>query len=103
MAIIALISGGISVAAIKYWGDAQVRTTATNARAIRAAVKTWWIDQCPSVEDLITAGTLDKDTTRRDPWGESWRVECGDDDVTVSSAGRDRQAGTADDIRVPPR
>ncbi len=106
VAIIALVSGGISVGVIKYWGDAQLRTTETNARAIRGAVKTWWIDhdrsQCPTVDELVAAGTLDKDTTRRDAWGESWRIDCADDDVTVTSHGRDRRAGTADDIRIPP-
>lgn len=106
VAIIALISAGVAVGAMKYWGDAQVRTTESNARTIRGAVKTWWIDhdrsQCPNVADLIAAGTLDRDSTRRDAWGESWHVECVDDDVTVISSGRDRQLGTADDIRIPP-
>ena len=106
VAIIALISAGVGIAAIKYFGDAQDRNAETNARAIRAAVKTWWIDhdrtECPGVDELIAAGTLDRDTTRRDPWGESWRVECADNDVAVVSLGRDRRLGTADDIRIPP-
>jgi prepilin-type N-terminal cleavage/methylation domain-containing protein len=106
VAIIALVSGSVGIAAIKYWGDAQVRTTESNARAIRGAVKAWWIDhdraQCPGVDELITAGTLDRDSPRRDAWGESWQVECNGDDVTVVSLGRDRRLGTSDDIRIPP-
>jgi prepilin-type N-terminal cleavage/methylation domain-containing protein len=39
VAIIALVSGGISIAVIKYWHEAQIHTTETNARAIRNAVK----------------------------------------------------------------
>jgi len=106
VAIIALISAGVGLAATKYFADAQVRTTASNARAIRGAVKAWWIDhdhgQCPGVDDLITSGTLDRDSPKQDAWGESWRVECNDDEVTVVSLGRDRRLGTSDDIRIPP-
>jgi competence protein ComGC len=106
VAIIALISAGVGLAAIKYWIEAQEKAAATNARTIRGAVKTWRIhhdhSQCPSVDDLIADGTLDRDSARRDSWGESWSVQCTDDEVTVVSSGRDRQLGTGDDIRIPP-
>jgi general secretion pathway protein G len=106
VAIIALISAGVGLAATKYWVDAQVRTTEANARAIRGAVKAWWIDhdhdQCPNVADLVTSGTLDRDSPQHDAWGESWQVECSGEDVTVVSYGRDRKPGTPDDIRIPP-
>ena len=106
VAIMALVAGGVGVAALKYWGDAQNKTTEANARAIRGAVKAWWIDhdrgECPHIDALVSAGTLDRDSPRFDAWGESWRVECAEGDVTVLSAGPDRQSGTPDDIRVPP-
>jgi hypothetical protein len=106
IAIMALLAGGVGVAVLKYWSDAQDKTTATNARAIRGAVKAWWIDhdrgECPGVEELVAAGTLDRDSPRLDPWGEVWRVECSEHEVSVLSLGRDRLLGTADDIRVPP-
>ena len=102
----ALLAGGVGVAVFKYWGDAQNKTTATNARQIRGAVKAWWIDhdrgECPGVAQLVESGTLDRDSPRLDPWGEAWRVECSEDEVSVVSLGRDRLLGTADDIRVPP-
>src|SRR5688572_22735794 len=63
IAIMALLAGGVGVAVLKYWSDAQDKTTATNARTIRGAVKAWWIDhdrgECPGVEELVAAGTLD--------------------------------------------
>src|SRR3954468_13685807 len=75
VAIMALVAGGVGVAALKYWGEAQIKTTAANARTIRGAVKTWWIDhdpeQCPGVDQLVAAGALDRDSPRADAWGES--------------------------------
>ena len=106
VAIMALVAGGVGVAALNYWGEAQIKTTAANARTIRGAVKSWWIDhdpgQCPGVEQLVSAGSLDRDSPRSDAWGEAWRLECSDGEVSVLSSGKDRQAGTADDIRIPP-
>jgi hypothetical protein len=106
VAIMALIASGVGVAVLRYWGDAQDKTTRANARAIRGAVKTWWIDhdpgECPGVDLLVSAGTLDRDSPRVDAWGESWLVECSDGEVTVLSSGRDRRHGTVDDIRIPP-
>jgi general secretion pathway protein G len=106
VAIMALVASGVGVAVIARWNESQNKTTATNARAIRGAVKTWWLDHdaggCPSVDELVLAGTLDRDSPRVDAWGESWRVECAEGEVSVLSPGRDRQIGTADDIRIPP-
>ncbi len=106
VAIMALVAGGVGVAVLKHWGDAQNKTTEANARTIRGAVKAWWIDHdradCPRIDDLVSAGTLDRDSPRLDAWGEAWRVECSDGEVTVLSAGRDRQRDTSDDIRIPP-
>jgi hypothetical protein len=106
VAIIALVSAGVGVSVMKPWIGAQTKTTESNARAIRGAVKAWWIEheveRCPSVEDLLATGTLDRDSPRQDAWGEAWHIECRDHEVTVSSSGRDRRLGTPDDIRVPP-
>jgi general secretion pathway protein G len=106
VAILALVAGGVGVAAMTYLDRAKQRMAESNARAIRASLKTWWIehsrDECPAVDDLIASGGLDRDSPRSDPWGEAWRVECSEEDATVVSAGRDRKLGTSDDIRVPP-
>ena len=106
VAIIALVSAGVAVAAWKFMGPAKDKTAASSARTVRGAVKTWWLEHdasaCPSVKQLVDDQVLDKDNAQLDPWGKPWRIECADNDVTVYSDGNDRIAGTADDIRVPP-
>jgi general secretion pathway protein G len=106
VAILALIAGSVGIAAVTYFDRARVRMTETNAKQIRAAAKLWWVDHnegdCPTVEQLISSGTLERGSPRADPWGEVWKLECAERDVVVVSAGRDRVAGTPDDIRVPP-
>ncbi len=106
VAIMALIAGSVGVAVFKHWSDAQIQTTATNARSIRKAVEAWWLNHdaavCPGVDELVASGVVDRDSPRLDAWGESWRVECSEGQVSVLSAGRDRRHGTDDDIRIPP-
>lgn len=106
VAIIALVSASVGLAAFKFFGPTQDKTAAANARAIRGAVKAWWLEHdptlCPEVRQLVTDQILDKDQTGKDPWGKPWRIECAENDVTIYSDGRDRIAGTPDDIRIPP-
>ena len=107
VAIIAIISGTVAVAVWKHVGPSENKVATTSARAIRQAVKTRWLEQsdssnCPTVEDLVREELLDKDNAAKDPWGQPWRIECSNRDVTVLSNGHDRVAGTSDDIRVPP-
>lgn len=104
--LIALIAGAVAVAVVPRWIHGQKQTAMTNARSVRAAVKTWWVEHdaasCPELEQLVTDGVLDKDSPRTDPWKNPWKIQCSEQDVTVSSAGPDRMTGTGDDIRVPP-
>lgn len=106
VAIIALIAGGVGVAAFERYGKAQRTTTETNAHNIRDAVRTWWLEHdrvdCPEFDELMKSGALDRGSRKRDAWGEPWHIQCAEGDVTVVSAGPDRQLDTRDDIRVPP-
>lgn len=106
VAIITLISAGIAAAVFPYLERSRTKAAATNARHLRAVVKMWWTDHdpstCPSVAQLVDDDALDRDSPPADPWGRPWRVECDGHDVTVSSDGGDRTAGTVDDIRIPP-
>jgi general secretion pathway protein G len=106
VAIIALLSGAIAIAAMSHYGKVRIQTTEADARTIRAAMKGWWIHNdpgtCPSVERLRSDGALDRDGRRTDAWGGPWRLECADQDVTVTSSGPDRKPDTEDDIRIPP-
>jgi general secretion pathway protein G len=107
VAIIAMVAGGVAVAAIRHWNTARAQTARTNARSIRHAVKGFWVThgdvECPTVQQLVSEGVLDDDSPAEDPWGNAWRIECDGERVTVASDGPDRRSGTADDIRVPPK
>jgi type II secretory pathway pseudopilin PulG len=106
VAILALVTAGVAVAAFGAWAGAQEDTARSNARSIRMATKAWWIRHdpgtCPTVETLITDGALERGSPKKDPWGTAWKIECDVDDATVVSHGRDRVPDTPDDIRVPP-
>lgn len=106
VAILSLVAAGVGIAAFKYGEKAKIHLAETNGREIRRAVKTWWFEHdsaaCPTIEALVADGTLERDGARNDPWGSPWRIECHEEEVTVSSNGGDRTQNTADDIRVPP-
>ncbi|HEX3777971.1 MAG TPA: hypothetical protein VHV51_26065 [Polyangiaceae bacterium] len=55
---------------------------------------------CPTISQLQEDGFLSRDTRSDDAWGNRFRVHCEDDQVSVSSAGPDGVANTADDVRV---
>jgi prepilin-type N-terminal cleavage/methylation domain-containing protein len=105
IAILAMVSAGVAIKAYAYHVEAQKRMAETNARELRQTVKAWWLSHdgagCPTVAELVKDGALDKDAPPKDPWGGAWGIECAEDDVTITSKGRDQLAGTADDIRIP--
>jgi general secretion pathway protein G len=106
VALLALIASGVAIAAWDKVGPAKAKLTATNARTVRHAVRMWWTEndttECPTLGQLIAGGALDRDSARRDAWGEEWKIECDGAEVIVISNGGDRQPGTEDDIRIPP-
>ena len=106
VAIIALVSAGVALASFSHWLTTQNKSAAANARNLRGAVKTWWLEHdpsvCPDMDQLVADQALDRDSSRTDPWGKPWRIECANSDVTILSDGHDRTPGTPDDIRIPP-
>lgn len=105
VAIIALIAGGVGIAAFERYRKAQRDMTRAGAVQVRAAVRAWWLEheptECPDFDELVRSAALDEGSRRGDAWGEPWSIQCVEGRVTVSSAGPDRQLGTSDDIRVP--
>ena len=79
----------------------RVQPAKVGAEAIRGAVDLWQADGdekvCPTLDVLVAARKLEANKTD-DPWGTPYRIECADEDVRVWSNGKDRIAGTADDI-----
>ena len=100
----AMISGGIAVAALKFAQEAKIKHSGTECRTIRQAAQSHLFESggsCPTVRELVNLRLLDSSTSGADPWGNEYKVTCGDDDVLVVSSGPDRQPSTEDDIVVP--
>lgn len=108
VAIIAMISAGITVAVITINEQQKVKLTRSNAELLRGAVKMWRIQgndstDCPTIPMLIADGQIDRGRmTKEDAWGQPWHIACDERDATVTSTGPDRLLDTEDDIRVPP-
>ena len=104
VAIMSLIATGVTVAVIPKFREAQKRTAEQNALEIRSAVARWRAtrgDTCPSVAQLVTDKEIDSASKTDDPWGSAYTIECGEDEVKVTSPGPDKKAGSADDVVVP--
>jgi hypothetical protein len=84
--------------------EAQVKTATTDARNIRQVATQFLAlnsdTDCPTVQSLIAARELDSAGNTQDPWGQPYTISCDGDDISVSSAGPDKQDGTEDDILV---
>jgi general secretion pathway protein G len=104
VAIMALIAGGVSFLILPKYQEAQVKTATTDARNIRQVaiqfVALRSAEDCPSVETLISERELDSSGNTEDPWGQPYQIHCEGDDISVTSAGPDKQEGTEDDIVV---
>jgi general secretion pathway protein G len=106
VAIMAMISGAVAFGVMKYYQHARDTLARTNAATVRQAAQAYLSinegEGCPTMKELVSSGTLDAISAKKDPWGSAWRIECTGAAIVVSSSGADRSAGTADDIRVPP-
>jgi len=105
VAILAMVAGGVAVFALPRFQDSQKKTAEAGARTIRMAVQQWQAanneTSCPTVSQLIQDKQLDSAQNTNDPWGQSYNLNCSDDEVTVMSNGPDKKKGTKDDIAVP--
>lgn len=106
LAIITSIMGAVALVAVPKMKEAQVKTATNGARVIRSAVSQWQLSEndyatCPTVSQLVQDKQLDSGQETNDPWGQPYEITCGEDDVTVASAGPDKQAGSNDDIVIP--
>jgi prepilin-type N-terminal cleavage/methylation domain-containing protein len=108
VAIIAMISAGITVAVIGIATEQKVRLMRSNAETLRGSIKVWWAlssdsATCPTIPMLLADGAVDRGkSVKEDAWGQPWRIICDDRDATIVSMGPDKLPDTDDDIRVPP-
>lgn len=100
VAIIAVVGGGAAVFALGFLGDAKTDIAKQEARTIKTAATAYLFTgtSCPTVEDLIADNKIDEDTNTDDPWGSGYEVDCRGDNIVVSSAGKDGEWETEDDI-----
>ena len=99
--IFAMIAGGVAVALLPQLEKARIKTTKTDAHALRSAAMLYVADNprgCPSVEDLISERYLDGSRRTTDAWETPYQISCEDGDISVFSAGPDLEFSTEDDI-----
>lgn len=101
--IMAMIAAAVGVAVIPRMREAQMHQARIDASTIRGAALNYLLTNtrgdCPSFQDLVNDGQIDRQASGQDPFGNDFVIECEGDDVTVLSPGRDGQMGTEDDIR----
>lgn len=105
VAIMAMISAGVTVVVLPKWQQSQRTQAETDARTLRAAIQTWQAANnevsCPTISQLVQDKQLDRGQRTNDPWDQPYTLTCADDDVIVTSNGPDKKKGTKDDISIP--
>ena len=106
VAIISLIIGSVGVVAFNAFQRAQVKTTKTRINEIQSATTQYMLDNngsCPGGIEALISGKYLKKGGIKDAWGKDFVFRCpgtqDTDGADISSAGRDKQEGTADDIK----
>lgn len=98
-----LVASALPLPAYAYQG--YIKITEGHAREIRNAVHRWrgakGGTECPTLAQLVADGEIDASSRLVDACGSSFHIRCEEDDVQVTSPGKDRVLGTEDDIRVP--
>ena len=100
--ILAMIGTGVAVAVLPQLEEARIKSTRTDAQALRSAVTLYVADnprQCPTVEDLVNERYLDRTKRTADAWETDFQITCEGTDIAVVSAGPDLEMNTEDDIQ----
>jgi general secretion pathway protein G len=100
--IMALVATGVGIAVIPQLQKAKVQNTKGAVQTVRSAVALYRATNnadCATMEQLISDKAIDKSTATRDSWDNEFRIECDGTDITVISAGPDKEFDTADDIK----
>jgi general secretion pathway protein G len=105
VAILSLISAGVSLAVLPKFKETQIKTAITNALEIRNAANRWRAarggSDCPTVSQLVQDKEIDSASKVDDPWSSPYKIQCTEDETVVSSPGPDKKEGSKDDIVVP--
>jgi general secretion pathway protein G len=101
LAIIGLIMGGVAIVAFNAFDDSKLKAAAKDIATLGQSVEMYRLqkNKCPkTAQDLKAAGIIQKIT--KDPWGNDYVFKCPGEHgpVDISSAGKDGEMGTEDDI-----
>jgi general secretion pathway protein G len=99
--IMGLIASAVGIAVFNQAKKARVEDAKSGIRAIDHAVQLWQQDHpssCPTVDQLVRDGVLDRRQRTRDPWDHEFQISCEGGDVNVRSYGPDGREGTDDDL-----
>lgn len=100
--IMALVATGVGIAVIPQLQKAKVQNTKGAVQTVRSAVALYMATNnadCATMDQLIQDKAIDKSTSTKDAWDLDFRIECDGTEVTVTSAGPDKEFETADDIK----
>lgn len=100
--IMALIATAVGVAVVPRMLEARKKQTLSDAQTVHSAVTMYVTEntggECPSTDDLVQGGFLDRSKRITDAWDRPFQITCEGDNITVASTGPDGQAGNEDDI-----
>ena len=102
--LIGLLAGATAVAVFEHLKKGRERVTRIGARTMRSAANAWRAEhpgECPTPVQLRDARFIERGASLEDAWGTPYTIDCAADDVTVVSAGPDKQPSTPDDLRDP--
>ncbi len=105
VAIIGMLMGAVAVGAMSQMEKAKVKNTKIAIHTIEQALvhfQTDNTDGCPKqLTELVTQKYLNKEP--KDEWGQPFTFVCpgthNPDGADITSKGKDKQEGTADDIK----
>jgi general secretion pathway protein G len=95
VAIMAVISGGVTLVAFPLYKESRIKIAVQGAGTVKQAAELEknidGTSDCPQVSDLVASKKLDAKKTE-DPWGTTYKVDCSDGDIH-------KKFGSQDDIR----
>src|SRR5688500_16311613 len=98
--IMAIIAAAVGFAVVPQIRKARIESTRTDARTISQIATNFVVERpnadCPSVQDLLDEGYMDRNQRTKDAWDNDFVIECSSDSVVVISPGPDE--GEQDDI-----
>jgi general secretion pathway protein G len=102
VAIMAVISGGVTLVAFPLYKKAKVDTGMVGVRTMKNAAELYQnldgtSDSCPTLQNLIQSKKI-QGSQSDDPWQSAYRIDCSQGEIRVYSNGNDRKPGTPDDL-----